>query len=200
MNYAAEHIPRMLKSARQGRGLSQRELSAKSGVPQSHISKIEKGAVDLRVSSLTALARVLDLELTLVPRKTVPAVNSLVRSAKRAGNPPAGPTLKQLNQLRKTLDNITKSHSALKELAQLQHQVRGLQRFELSKDELDTLSDVNRALQTLGDNTKSRDLLNQALAQIHSLRNALAHSFADLPQTDSARPAYSLEEEEDDDG
>lgn len=194
MNYAAEYIPRMLKSARQARGLSQRQLSAKSGVPQSHISKIEKGAVDLRVSSLTALARVLDLELTLVPRKMVPAVNSLVRSAKRAGNPPAGLMLKQL---RKTLDNITKAHPALKELAQLQHQVRALQRFELSKDELDTLSDVDRALQALGDNTKSRDLFNQALAQIHSLRSALAHSFADLPQTDSARPAYSLKEDDD---
>ena len=65
------------------RGIA-RELSAKSGVPQSHISKIENGAVDLRTSSLVALARVLDLELELVSKKTVPAVKSIVRSSASA--------------------------------------------------------------------------------------------------------------------
>ena len=79
MNYATEHIASILKAARESKGLSQRALSAKSGVPQGHISKIENGAVDLRVSSLVALARVLDLELTFVPRMLVPAVQSIVR-------------------------------------------------------------------------------------------------------------------------
>jgi len=81
MSYATEHIAGILKTARESKGLSQRELSAKSGVPQGHISKIENGAVDLRVSSLVALARVLDLELTFVPRKLVSAVKSIVRSS-----------------------------------------------------------------------------------------------------------------------
>ena len=83
MSYATEHIAGALKAARESKGLSQRQLSAKSGVPQGHISKIENGAVDLRVSSLVALARVLDLELTLVPRRMVPAVESIVRSSVR---------------------------------------------------------------------------------------------------------------------
>ena len=81
MNYATEHIAGALKAAREAKGLSQRELSAKSGVPQGHISKIENGAVDLRVSSLVALARVLDLELVLAPRKAVPAIKSILRSS-----------------------------------------------------------------------------------------------------------------------
>ena len=76
MAYTAEQIAHTLRSTRQARKLSQRALSAKTGVPQSHISKIENGAVDLRVSSLVELARVLDLELMLVPRKTVPAVQA----------------------------------------------------------------------------------------------------------------------------
>ena len=74
-------ILKSLKVARKAKGISQRELSAKSGVPQSHISKIENGAVDLRLSSLIALARTLGFELELVPRKTVPAVQSIVRRA-----------------------------------------------------------------------------------------------------------------------
>ena len=81
MNYAAEHIARELRKAREEKGLSQRELGRKAGVPQGHISKIENCAVDLRVSSLVALARALDLELALVPRKSLPAVKSLVRGS-----------------------------------------------------------------------------------------------------------------------
>lgn len=86
MTYATEHIAQSLLQARKRKGLSQRELSLRAGVPQGHISKIENGAVDLRLSSLTALARVLDLELALVPRATVSAINSIVRSSE-AHNP-----------------------------------------------------------------------------------------------------------------
>lgn len=81
MNYTIEYIARELREAREARGLSQRELGRKAGVPQGHISKIENGAVDLRLSSLVALARTLDLELELVPRKVVPALKSLARSS-----------------------------------------------------------------------------------------------------------------------
>ena len=84
MTYLNEQILKGLREARQRKGFSQRELSAKSGVPQSHISRIEKGDVDLRVSSLVALARVLDLELELVPKKSVPAVKSFIRSSTSA--------------------------------------------------------------------------------------------------------------------
>ena len=76
--YKIEHITDALKDAREKKGLSQRELSERSGVPQSHISRIENGAVDLRLSSLIELARTLDMELLMVPRKTVPAVQSIV--------------------------------------------------------------------------------------------------------------------------
>ena len=81
MNYVTEHIARELRKAREEKRLSQRELARKAGVPQGHISKIENCAVDLRLSSLVALARALDLELALVPRKSLPAVKSLVRGS-----------------------------------------------------------------------------------------------------------------------
>lgn len=79
MSYVAEQILKDLREARERKGFSQRELSARSGVPQSHISKIESGGVDLRVSSLIALARVLELELFVVPKKSVPAIKSIIR-------------------------------------------------------------------------------------------------------------------------
>lgn len=90
MNYSTEYISRQLRKSRKNMGLSQRELSIKTGVPQGHISKIENGSVDLRISSLVALTRILDLELALIPRKYVSAVNSIIDSAnnKTNGKPP----------------------------------------------------------------------------------------------------------------
>jgi transcriptional regulator with XRE-family HTH domain len=84
MSYVIEHLLQNLREARVYKGLSQRELSARSGVPQSHISKIESGGVDLRMSSLIALARVLDLELFLAPQKSIPAIKSIIRVSQGA--------------------------------------------------------------------------------------------------------------------
>jgi transcriptional regulator with XRE-family HTH domain len=91
MNLGAETFAKALKAARKSKGLSQRALSEKAGVPQAHISKIENGTVDLRLSSLIALARALDLELALVPRKAMPAVQSIVRGSGPASGEPARP-------------------------------------------------------------------------------------------------------------
>ena len=127
MSYATEHIANTLKAARKSKGLSQRELSAKSGVPQGHISKIENGTVDLRISSLVALGRALDLELMLVPRKTIPAVRSVVRSS-------AHGTLlhvegirqfrKEMERLEKTIDDLPRDGQSKTELAHFQRQVQ----------------------------------------------------------------------------
>ncbi|AZM95978.1 helix-turn-helix domain-containing protein [Vreelandella venusta] len=97
MSYATEQILESLREARARKGFSQRELSARSGVPQSHISKIESGGVDLRVSSLIALARVLDLELFVAPKKSVPAIKSIIRSSK--GNQGEGEQVSPAYQL-----------------------------------------------------------------------------------------------------
>lgn len=68
-----------MKSARDKKGLSQRAFAKSIGLPQSRLSRIETGNVDLRASNLLELARTLDLELMLIPRHLVPAVNNLIR-------------------------------------------------------------------------------------------------------------------------
>jgi transcriptional regulator with XRE-family HTH domain len=87
MPYATSAIAAALKSAREALPLSQRELSARSGVPQAQISKLENGSVDLRLSTLVALARALGLEVELVPRKFLPAVQAIVRGGDAAARP-----------------------------------------------------------------------------------------------------------------
>lgn len=79
MSNNLEHFSDRLREARIAKKLSQRDLSKLAGVPQSHISRIESSQVDLRLSSLIAIANAVDLEVTLVPRKAIPAVQSIMR-------------------------------------------------------------------------------------------------------------------------
>src|SRR5213080_1521075 len=72
-----------LTEARQSRNWTQRELGARIGLPQSHVSSIESGAIAPRLPTLIDMLRILDLDLLLVPRSLVPAVHSLIRAHKQ---------------------------------------------------------------------------------------------------------------------
>ncbi len=78
MSYVLEYLAEALRAARQRKGLSQRELSQATGIPQAQISRIENAGVDARASTLINLSRALDLELMPVPRRYVPAVKSII--------------------------------------------------------------------------------------------------------------------------
>lgn len=71
-------IIKLLKKARIERKLKQSELGSKLGLPQSHISKIERGDTDLRLSTVADMARLLDLELVLVPRHLLPMIKAMI--------------------------------------------------------------------------------------------------------------------------
>jgi predicted transcriptional regulator len=74
-------LPEQLRAVRRERKLSQKALGARLGLPQSHVSAIEAGKVDPRLSSVLELARQLDLEPMLIPRARVPAVRALLAGA-----------------------------------------------------------------------------------------------------------------------
>lgn len=82
MVYAIQLLIEVLKTQREAKKLSQRELAAKIGVPQSHISKIESGKVNPRLSSFVEMARLLDLEVVLIPQEKLLMVTSILRSTK----------------------------------------------------------------------------------------------------------------------
>ena len=71
-------IIQQLKRARLAKKLKQSELGVKLGLPQSHISKIEQGGSDPRLSTVTDMARLLDQELVLVPRSMLPAIRAML--------------------------------------------------------------------------------------------------------------------------
>ena len=67
-----------IKAARLKQGLSQAALGKKLGVPQSHVSKIEQGMSDPRLSTISNMAQMLDQELVLVPRQMLPALRAFL--------------------------------------------------------------------------------------------------------------------------
>ena len=71
----------VLREARRKRHLSQQELARKLGVRQRQISDLERAAMDPRLSTIQNVARALDLELMLIPRHLISAVEGLQRAS-----------------------------------------------------------------------------------------------------------------------
>ncbi|MDE3046098.1 MAG: helix-turn-helix transcriptional regulator [Verrucomicrobiota bacterium] len=89
MDGSIQEMAAQVKAARKKKGLSQRELAAKVGMPQSHISKIEQGLVDLQTSSLIQIARALDLEPVLISRTHLSAVEAIQQNRPSSKSIPA---------------------------------------------------------------------------------------------------------------
>lgn len=189
-DYATEQIATALKAAREAKGLSQRALSKLAGVPQAHISKIECNAVDLRLSSLVALAHALDLEVNLVPRKAVPAVQSLSRAAGTSfAIPQISKDLARANQAVLKLQE----HFQGPELEQLRARLADIIQLQAALADTEAARALRKAVEaihTSGDSTALRDALKRATA----VRNAIV---LQAPiKDDTPRPAYSLEDDD----
>jgi len=78
MGYKSAHLTECVREVREASGMSQRALSKRTGQTQSHISQIESGKMEPGLSSFIDMARALDLEVMLIPKKLVPGVRGLV--------------------------------------------------------------------------------------------------------------------------
>lgn len=218
MIYSIEHIARAVKTARMNKGLSQRALSAKIGVPQGHISKIENGAVDIKVSSLIELSRALDLELMLVPRKIAPAVKGIQRNAEteKAANPMNADeaVYKDLEKIRKTAEQFTLYKKRIEETQNLASSIKELQQFRVNigqakqiknwlkqtQSSFDTIRNIQKtsaAIESIKNSAGFVQNLNQLkeiTKNFRNMRNALSHGLNE-PQKTSI-PAYRLDEDE----
>jgi transcriptional regulator with XRE-family HTH domain len=191
MHYPNEAIIAALKAARERSGFSQRDLSAKAGVPQSHISKIESCWTDIRLSSLIELARALDLELTLVPRKLVPAVRGILREAPPPVSPAAKNEVKELNRAARTVARLARRHPETPGLDKLRQTLRELGHLPLSRNVLDLITTATKRLMAVADGHEAATAVPEIRNTLQNLRNRIVHCIAE-PQ----KPAYSLEEDD----
>ena len=197
MPYSTEDMAKALKSARANKGLSQHDLAKLVGMPQSHLSKIESGAVDLRLSSLVELARALDLEVTLVPQKNLSAVNSIVRHGSSGRFVESDTSAaKELMRVRQTLSRVARKHPDLKQVAQVQRRVNDMAHFQMPHVYGKRLGEVRRALDAFYRGGNNHPGLKMALHEIEELRNELAHSANIDRMPGRARPLYSLEDDD----
>jgi len=218
--YATSDLIQELVAARKARGLSQRELGEKVGWPQSHVSTIEKGKTDLRLSGLIELARALDLEVALVPKKSVPAVESVVRQSLPPEGDKTAQALEVINKASSALQTdwakyFAKAYSASDAVRGLSEAIDSRRATEALRSFNDTLNRVqvfrfdNEHFKALQEATKPVEQLKKLLEQtdytaalrqltssteqLKRLRNELAHpEVASLP-----KPAYRLDEDDD---
>ena len=184
-----------LRAARTRLGLSQRALGAKVGLPQSHISKIEGGGSDLKLSSLTELARALDLELMLIPRKLVPAVEGVMRSAPGAGLSHSREHAAVIERARRAAAKLTqRNHDlVLVEVQRFAQTINELAHFNLAEQDLAVIRRAVDRLHKLPDDTRAPAVILDLTGQLRALRNRLVHALPEAP-----RPAYALDEADDD--
>lgn len=198
MSYNAADIAARLQEARKAKGLSQRALSELTGVPQAQISRIEAGTVDLRLSSLVALAHAIDMELTLVPRKAMPAVRSLSRDAVSVNRKDIVTAQKEIQRIRETMRGLQIEMPNLEGLQQLQKSFSDLQRFPVPTLDLSGLKQLRQAMEKISRPAQEMAALSQSIKLIQAVRNKAAHG--PLPDADDtlSRPAYSLDDEDED--
>lgn len=194
--YGLESLTEAIRQARLAKGWSQRDLSARAHLTQAQISRIENGEVDLQVSTLIELARSLDLDLQLVPRSAVTAVEAAIRSAEERSDERSSKNL--LVTLRRAAEDakgvapdredIASIASSLRDLEPLASAFRGtfmtaeLERLRINLEGFLTYPPAERPSQS--------KLIRDAAVWLKNLRNTLMHA----PHTE--RPAYSLDDED----
>ena len=160
MSTAIEDIAASIKAARIAKGFTQKQLGERVGLPQSHISKIEGGNVDLQISSLVEIARALDLELKLVPRRTVPAIEGVVRSQRERSE--ASRALATIAETNRFAERVRESYPSVTEVTELQSALKDIQTVNFSPE---TLKAIEQALQPVAHLKKHLQDLGWALEQ-----------------------------------
>lgn len=191
--YKGEDIVEALRKARAAAGLSQRALSAKAGLAQSHISEIENGSKDPGLSKLIDVARALDLELVLVPRKMLPAVQSLIAPNGAERRSPAY-ALEALDKADRRLKKQQALYGTNVFLDRMRETLTFLRRAPVTPEDIERIENGAETLRRLPEGPERANAIKAVASEWLAIRSRLAHGPQEAP-----RPAYALGEDEDDD-
>ena len=79
-----------LEGARKAHDMSQEQLALGAGLSRMTVQRMEAGQIDPRLSSVTAIAKTLGMDVMLVPTALRPELESFVRAGGRLLGQPAG--------------------------------------------------------------------------------------------------------------
>lgn len=202
-NLTLQDIAHTLRAAREAKSLSQREVSKRAGLTQAQISKAENAA-DLRLSNLVELARALDLEVALVPRKTVPAVESIVRAAN--ADAPSPEFARVLRDLGLRAQEFSANMATLPELQRIQDTIKEFSNLRLSPSDFERLQQSANELRRITKSFRkhqspSPEALRDSLSNIKEVTQRLQALQHQRPPRgeDRTQPAYTLDGEDTDD-
>jgi len=194
MAYKTEHITQQIRATREAMKMSQRELSARSGLTQSHISQIERGTMEPGLSSLVDVSRALDLEIVLAPKKLMPAIRNILESASATSDTLTSRQRKLVGHLDRWLVQVRDKFAIASEADTFRDSLALLRHLPLSADELDRLKEATERIDRWQADPPSRKELSEFAHAVRQLRNSAVHRNRDdaIP-----RSAYALEEEDD---
>lgn len=199
MSVGIDEIAANIRAARQKKALTQKELGQRVGLPQSHISKIENGAVDLQLSSLVEIVRALDLEVKLVPRKALPAVEGAVRA--HGTTVETSRALNLLKEQAQLAESIERSFPDLSQIEAFQNAIRNIPKLQFDAAQLKALDEALQPAKRLkslidaqGGAAKLAKQLEEATSSLRHFRNIQVHT--PLIETRRQLPAYRLEEDD----
>ncbi|CAN7750689.1 XRE family transcriptional regulator [Ensifer sp. NM-2] len=192
MAYKTEHITQQLRAAREAQKMSQRELSARSGLTQSHISQIERGTMEPGLGSLVDVARALDLEIVLTPKKLMPAVRNILD--RTSSDLLTSDQRKLVGRLERWFAQNRGGFGSASEADSFKDSLALLRHLPLSAEEMDTFKEATARLDRWQADPPSRQELSRIAHAVRHLRNAAVHRDRDdaVP-----RSAYALNEEDD---
>jgi transcriptional regulator with XRE-family HTH domain len=183
-----------LRQARADTRLSQRELSARTGLTQSNISLIENGSTEPGLNTVIQLARALDLELMLVPKRYIPAVTGIIRSSSNPGalTPEIGSAmLTELKRGERLIKKLIAQYGEQPDLTKIGSTLRDMRRLNLRADELGEITDALNILRDHQASPQASPVVREISERLRRLRSAIVHQ---PPQT--VRSAYGEDEDD----
>lgn len=184
-----------LRIARQDAGVSQRELSRRTGITQSHISQTESGRSDAGLPTVIQMARALDLELMLVPKKLVPAVEGIIGRRgpdSQLSIADGGAALKEIDRGLRATKKLALKYGESAELEAIAATLREMRRLRLTRGEAASLNNLVQTMIRFQASPQALPELRRTSQALRQLRNAIVHT----PAADAPRPAYGLEEDD----
>lgn len=197
MRIGDDNIADVIRRARVAHGLTQKQLGERTGIPQSHISKIEKGGVDIKLSSLTEIGRALELEIQLVPRQALSAVEGSLRVAETVEKNNRARAL--LSREKRIADRIHSEYPDLPDSWSYFEIIRDLLRIGIDPQDIALLEATLKPARKLEAVLETYDRaaigkqLTTATTTLRAFRNAQAHKVIEAGSP--VRAAYRLEDE-----
>jgi transcriptional regulator with XRE-family HTH domain len=195
MSYQSEDLLKEVQDQRVKAAMSQRALAERSGLTQAHISQIETGRLEPGLSSFIQMARALDLEIVLVPKKYLPAVEGILRrrSSEQFSPQEGEAALREIARGERLVTKQKHLYGSSVDLDRIADSLRFLRNAPLRKEDLHIVNAAINRLRRYQASPQSKDIVASIAKDLYQLRSQLIHDPPEAP-----RSAYAIDDEDDD--